>query len=152
MQLTDGDRIRGLLATYCRLVDAGDFAGVGALMAHAVLRTEEGTVLATGAEEVERLYAGLVKLHEDGTPGTQHLVANTVFDEPRADGTVTARSSYLVLQALPGLPLQPIVTGTYVDTFEVADWAGAGGGWRFTERRFGVGRAGILDHHLTITF
>ena len=26
MQLTDGDRIRGLLGTYCRLIDAGDFA------------------------------------------------------------------------------------------------------------------------------
>ncbi len=26
VQLTDGDRIRGLLGTYCRLIDAGDFA------------------------------------------------------------------------------------------------------------------------------
>jgi len=145
VQLTDGDRIRGLLATYCRLIDAGDFAGVGALMAHAVLRTEDGAVVATGADEVERLYAGLVRLHEDGTPGTQHLVANTVFDEPGADGSVTATSTYVVLQALPDLPLQPIVTGTYVDRFEAGS-----DGWRFTERRFGIGRAGALDQHLTI--
>ncbi len=151
MQLTDGDRIRGLLATYCRLIDAGDFAGVGALMAHAVLRTEDGTTLATGAAEVERLYAGLVKLQDDGTPGTQHVVANTAFDEPAADGSVTATSTYLVFQATAEVPLQPIITGTYVDTFVAGDYAGSGGGWRFVERRFGIGRSGHLDHHLTVT-
>lgn len=146
MHLTDGDRIRGLLATYCRLIDAGDFAGVGALMAHAVLRTEDGTAIATGAAEVERLYAGLVRRHDDGTPGTQHVVANAIFDEPEADGSVTVTSTYLVFQALPEVPLQPIVTGTYVDRFEAdAD------GWRFVERRFGIGRSGRLEHHLTIT-
>ncbi|WP_028636504.1 nuclear transport factor 2 family protein [Nocardioides sp. URHA0032] len=146
MQLTDGDRIRGLLATYCRLIDAGDFAGVGVLMGDAVLRTEDGTTIATGAAEVERLYAGLVRLHDDGTPGTQHVVANTTFDEPAADGTVTVTSTYLVFQALPDVPLQPIITGTYVDTF-----IGGERGWKFLERRFGIGRSGHLDHHLTIT-
>lgn len=150
MQLTDGDRIRGLLATYCRLIDAGDFAGVGALMAHAVLRADDGTVLATGAVEVERLYAGLVQLHDDGTPGTQHVVANTVFDEPDADGSVSVTSTYLVFQALPEVPLQPIVTGTYVDRVEPSSGAGLDG-WRFAERRFGIGRSGLLEHHLTIT-
>jgi hypothetical protein len=150
VQLTDGDRIRGLLATYCRLIDAGDFAGVGALMADAVLSTEDGTPLATGAAEVERLYAGLVKLHEDGTPGTQHVVANSAFEEPGADGTVTVTSTYLVFQALPEVPLQPIVTGTYVDRFAPGDFAGSGGGWKFVERRFGIGRSGNLEHHLTI--
>ena len=151
MQLTDGDRIRSLLATYCRLIDAGDFAGVGAMMSEAVLRTEDGTAIATGAEEVERLYAGLVRLHEDGTPGTQHVVANVAFGEPRADGSVTVTSNYLVFQALPDVPLQPIITGTYVDTFLAGDFSGPWGGWHFVERRFGIGRSGHLDHHLTIT-
>lgn len=144
MELTDGDRIRGLLATYCRLIDAGDFAGVGALMARAVLRTEGGPTIATGAEEVERLYAGLVRLHDDGTPGTQHVVANVAFDEPAADGTVRVTSTYVVFQALPDVPLQPIVTGTYVDTFA------PDGGWHFVERTFGIDRSGVLEHHLTI--
>ena len=146
MHLTDGDRIRGLLATYCRLIDAGDFASVGALMAHAVLKAEDGAVLATGAAEVERLYAGLLKLHADGTPGTQHVVANSVFDDAGADGSVIVTSTYLVFQALPEVPLQPIVTGTYVDRFVTGE-----GGWRFAERRFGIGRSGHLEHHLTIS-
>lgn len=143
MPLSDGDEIRSLLGRYCHLIDAGDFTGIGALMADAVLCTEDGTPIARGADGVAQLYAGLVTLHEDGTPGTQHVVANTVLEE-LAGGTVTARSSYVVLQALPDLPLQPIVTGSYVDTF-ARDVAGH---WRFLERRFSVGRAGVLDHHL----
>ncbi len=145
MQLTDGDRIRGLLATYCHLVDAGDFTGLGALMAEAVLCTDDGTAIATGADEVAALYAGLVRLHEDGTPGTQHVVANTAFDEPEPDGSVRAASSYLVFQATSTVPLQPIITGTYVDRFGYDEH-----GWHFTERRFGIGRSGLLEHHLTL--
>ena len=144
MHLNDGDHIRGLLARYCHLIDAGDFAGVGALMSKAVLCTEDGTPLARGADEVAGLYAGLVKLH-DGTPGTQHVVANTMFHEPAADGSVSATSTYLVLQATGSVPLQPIMTGTYVDSFATDE-----DGWHFTERRFGVGRSGLLDQHLTV--
>ena len=146
MQLTDGDRIRGLLGTYCRLIDAGDFAAVGELMARATLADEHGRVVATGAAEVAALYAATTRLHDDGTPGTQHVVANTSFGEPAADGTVTATSSYLVLQAVTGLPLQPVVSGDYVDTFARDD----DGSWYFTERRFRIGRSGDLSQHLLI--
>ena len=143
--LTAGDEIRSLLGRYCRLIDAGDFDGVGELMADAVLCTEDGTPIARGAQEVAALYAGLVTMHADGTPGTQHVVTNTELSVEGADDTtVVARSSYVVLQALPDLPLQPIVTGSYVDTFDL----GRTGRWRFVERRFTVGRAGHLDHHL----
>jgi hypothetical protein len=146
VQLTDGDRIRGLLGAYCRLIDAGDFPGVGDLMSRATLKDEHGQAVATGAAEVAALYAATTRLHDDGTPDTQHVVANTTFGEPAADGTVTATSSYVVLQALPGLPLQPVVTGDYVDTFAQDDH----GAWHFTERRFRIGRSGDLSHHLTI--
>lgn len=145
MQLTDGDRIRGLLGTYCRLIDAGDFEGLGQLMARARLTDEHGQVVATGAREVADLYAATVRLHQDETPGTQHLVANTTFDEPAGDGTVVARSSYVVLQAVgERIPLQPIVTGDYVDTLA----RDADGSWYFTERRFRIGRTGDLSRHL----
>jgi len=51
-----------------------------------------------------------------------------------------------VLQAVPGLSLQPVVTGDYVDTFAHDD----DGTWHFTERRFRIGRSGDLSQHLTI--
>lgn len=63
-----------------------------------------------------------------------------------ADGRVVATSSYVVLQAVDGLPLQPIIAGRYTDTF--ADDP-ARGGWHFVERRFTVDLTGDLSHHLT---
>jgi hypothetical protein len=143
MVLTDGDRIRGLLGTYCRLIDAGDFAGVGALFARATLRDDSGTVIATGAAEVEALYVATTRRHDDGTPLTQHLILNTTFDETAVD-TAVARSSYVVLQATAELPLQPVITGAYVDTFARAE-----GTWHFTDRTFSIGRTGDLSQHLT---
>ncbi len=69
------------------------------------------------------------------------MVANTAL---AVDGDrLVARSSYVVLQALPDLPLQPVVTGSYVDTFAVVD-----GAWAFVERRFALGRTGDLSRHL----
>lgn len=144
MLLTDGDRIRGLLGTYCQLIDAGDFAGLGQLFAHAVLRDQSGAVIATGSAEVAALYASTTRLHDDGTPGTQHVVANTVLAEGLGDDEAVATSAYVVFQAIPELALQPVITGSYLDTFARVD-----GEWRFSERRFSIGRIGDLSRHLT---
>ncbi|TIC84884.1 nuclear transport factor 2 family protein [Nocardioides sp. GY 10113] len=140
MHLTDGDQIRNLLGRYCHLVDAGDFAGVGELLARATLCGEHGTPLARGSAEIAAFYERLV-LRYDGRPGTQHAVANTVL-EPAGDGA-RATSTYVVLQAVEGLPLQPIITGTYRDTFARDET-----GWHFTERRFAAGLSGRLDRHM----
>jgi ketosteroid isomerase-like protein len=143
--LTDGDRIRNLLAEYCDLVDAGDLEGVGLLMADASLHTLDGTEIARGAEGVTTLYRSLVKLHEDGTPRTQHLVSN-VHLTPLDDGTVKAQSVFVVLQATDTLPLQPVITGRYVDVFAPT----ADGGWRFSQRAFGPALTGNLTEHMEI--
>lgn len=140
--LSDGDHVRNLLGTYCRLIDAGDFDGVGQMFAAATLRTEDGTVVASGAKEAAQLYAGMTRRHADGTPLTQHIVANTVLES--VGHSIRATSNYVVFQAAEALPLQPIITGGYVDTFERAD-----GIWRFSDRQFSVGRIGDLTQHLT---
>lgn len=139
--LSDGDHIRNLLGRYCDLMDAADFEGVGELFTDACLADEHGALLAQGAEQVAAFCASTVHLH-DGRPRTKHLVLNTVL-QGADDGSVTARSSYLVLQAVKGLPLQPIITGRYVDRFERT-----AGGWRFAERRFLVDLLGDLSRHL----
>jgi len=141
--LSDGDQIRNLLGTYCRLIDAGDFDSVGRLFADATLCTEDGAVIATGAQEVAALYAAMTRRHEDGTPLTQHVVANTVLEQLTHD-TIRASSNYVVFQATASLPLQPIATGKYVDTFVQGD-----AGWRFAERRFTLGRLGDMSQHLS---
>ena len=53
----------------------------------------------------------------------------------------------MVFQAAPGLPLQPIITGSYLDRFEKVD-----GQWRFSERRELVGQTGDLSAHLLQRF
>ena len=144
MPLGDGDEIRNLLGRYCDLIDAGDFEGVGGLFAEGTLADDRGRPLAAGAEAVAAFYAGSTRRH-GATPRTKHVVANTVLEEGD-DGSITARSSYLVLQATDDLPFQPIITGRYVDRFERGD----DGRWRFAERRFFVDLHGELGHHLNL--
>ena len=140
--LSDGDHIRNLLGAYCERIDLADHDGVGRLFGDdGALCTEDGTVLARGATAIAAFYAGMIKLH-DGAQRTKHVVANTVLEE---DGdAVTARSSYVVLQATADLPLQPIMAGRYVDRFEREGPAG----WRWVERRFIADLTGHLSQHL----
>ena len=143
--MDDGERIRGLLATYGERMDAADFDGVGALFAEGCLADEHGTELARGAEAVSRFYGSITRLH-DGSPRTKHLVLGTWLSEPDADGVVTARSAYLVLQAVEPGDLRPMITGRYVDRVART----ADGSWTFVERRFHVDLTGDLSRHLTI--
>jgi len=140
----DGERIRGLLATYGERMDAGDFDGVGALFADGCLADEHGTELARGAEAVARFYRSITMLH-DGSPRTKHLVLGTWLAPAEADGVVTAKSSYLVLQGVEPGALVPMITGRYVDRVAPA----ADGAWTFVERRFHVDLTGDLSRHLT---
>ena len=96
--LSDGDRIRNLLGTYCELIDRADYDGVAALFADdGVLTAEDGTELARGTAAIAEHFRSLIRLH-DGQQRTKHLVANTVLEQD-TDGGIIARSSYVVLQA-----------------------------------------------------
>lgn len=138
------DEIRNLLGRYCDAIDDGDWAAVGELFADGSLSTEDGTALAVGADAVADFYRRGTRIH-DGSPRTKHLVTGTVVEAAAPDGSVTARSSYLVLQAVDGFPLQPIITGRYVDRFVT----GGDGTWRFADRCFLVDLVGDLSHHLS---
>lgn len=145
--LTDTDHIRNLIGRYCDLMDAADFEGIGALFIRASLAAGEGEPFATGPDEIAAFFAGSARLHDgplgDRNLGTKHLITNLVIEEPGDDGEVVVHSSYLVLQAVDGFALQPIITGRYRDRF-----AHGAGGWYFTERRFFVDLVGDLSQHL----
>jgi len=161
-ELSRADEVRNLLGSYCDLMDAGDWHGVGQLFAHGKLRSN-GAVLAEGAEQVSaffergtRIHAGvpaaapvagpLVGASSPGLPRTKHLVLNTQLAFHAGGRAIEARSSYLVLQAVSGeLALQPIITGRYVDTFGID----AHHGLRWRQRDFSVDLVGDLSHHLT---
>ena len=138
--MDDAQALRNLLGTYCDVMDRGDWEGLGELFADAVLADEHGNAIARGSAAVAALYRDGTQLH-DGSPRTKHLVTNSVIE--LAGDTAIVQSSYLVLQATAKLPLQPIITGRYVDRFERA-----GAGWHWAERRFSTDLVGHLSQHL----
>jgi 3-phenylpropionate/cinnamic acid dioxygenase small subunit len=135
------EAIRNLLGRYCELMDAADWAQVGELFANAEIVGPNGSVVAHGSAAVQALYERGTRLY-DGSPRTRHITSNTIIDVD-AD-TATARSAYVVFQAVDGFALQVIVTGRYRDEFVRVERE-----WRFARRQFFVDHVGDLSHHLT---
>jgi 3-phenylpropionate/cinnamic acid dioxygenase small subunit len=139
---TDKLAITELLYRYAELTDAGDFDGVGQLLARA---TFAGTRSAStsGAEAIAKLFAMTTRRFPDhgNTPRTRHLVLNPIVDVD--DRTATARSTFCVIQNTETVPLQPIVVGRYFDSFSCDD-----DGWYFTARQVDVEMIGDISAHL----
>ncbi|MBO1419133.1 nuclear transport factor 2 family protein [Streptomyces sp. FH025] len=133
--------IENLIARYAELVDDGDFAGLGDLLADATFTG--GGEPASGREAIERMFRETVIVHADGTPRTQHVTTNLAIEVDEEAGTAVARSYVTVLQALPDLPLQPIAGGRYHDRFERGE-----GRWHFVERRVRITLVGDVSRHL----
>ncbi|MGW4351778.1 nuclear transport factor 2 family protein [Nocardia sp. NPDC004582] len=139
----DTTAVMNLIARYAELVDAGDFAGVGALFAEGEFVGGGGSV--RGSANVERMLQHMVIRYEDGTPRTHHVTTNIAIEFDESPDTATTRAYFTVLQALPDLPLQPIAAGRYNDRFHRHD-----GQWRFAERRVTMTLTGDLSHHLRV--
>jgi 3-phenylpropionate/cinnamic acid dioxygenase small subunit len=137
--------ITALMFRYAELVDAADFDGIGELFAHGRITNRGMPGAIEGAAAVRDLYAGTNRVHPDGTLRTRHLTTNVLVDIDETADAATARSSFLVLQATPDLPLQPIVAGRYYDRLQRVD-----GVWRFAEREMRVEQVGDVHEHLRI--
>ena len=137
-----GREIEKLIFAYAEYLDSGDLARVADLFAHVRIQAAPG-VVHEGATQVRAMYDDAVRLHADGTPRTKHLITNVAVDIGDDGPTAKACSSYTVLQATDGLPLQAIITGRYHDTFHRVD-----GEWCFDTREMFVDLTGDLTHHL----
>ncbi|SEO62628.1 DUF2255 family protein [Actinacidiphila rubida] len=133
--------VENLLARYAELVDDGDFAGVGELLADASFTGSGATF--TGREAIEGMFRDTLIVYADGTPRTQHVTSNVAVDVDEDAGTAEARSCVTVLQAVDGLPLQVIAAGRYRDRFTRRD-----GRWRFTRRQVDIRLVGDVSRHL----
>jgi 3-phenylpropionate/cinnamic acid dioxygenase small subunit len=133
--------IENLIATYAELVDDGDFAGLGAMLGDATFTGSGAPV--SGPDAIEKMFRDMLIVYDDGTPRTRHVTTNVVIEADEEAGTAVSRAYFTVLQALPGLVLQPIVSGRYRDRFERRD-----GQWRFAERRVLVDLVGNVSRHL----
>ena len=141
----DRSQILELIYRYAERIDAGDFEGLGALLARAEFGGAR-TARISGAEQIAGLFAMTTKRFADGTPRTRHLVLNPIVEiDAEHPDTATARSTFCVVQATGNLPLQPIVVGRYSDEF-----ARDGQGWYFTGRIIDVEMTGDVSDHMLI--
>lgn len=141
MSVDDLLAIQALVHSYPYLLDRGDFDGVGALFADAVV-ISGGVVMADhDSAAVAKSFRDWLYLYDDGTPRTRHCIANVIITPEGADRAVV--SSYvMVFQQTDSQPLQPIIGGDYRDTLEKV-----AGVWRFCERRMGNDLIGDLSAH-----
>ena len=143
--MTDKLEITELLYRYAELIDAGDFDGVGQLLARSTFGgPASGSV--SGAENIAKLFVTTTRRYLDhgNTPRTRHLVLNPIV-ELNGDGTAATRSTFCVLQDTETVPIQPIVVGRYYDRFGHDD-----GGWYFTERKVEIQMIGDVSAHLMV--
>ena len=138
------EQIRNLLGTYTETMDGGRFGDLAELFRDAKMVSESGDVIADGYDAVRQNYERGTQLY-NGSPRTKHVTTNVVIEVDEDAGTATARSAYVVFQGTEKLPLQPIITGRYRDSF-VRDGTDR---WKFSERMFFVDQIGDLSHHLT---
>lgn len=141
--------IQNELNRYSDAVDRGDFAKVGRMFREAdvYFPGEEKPSIEKGTGDFEKHLRKWTRVFPDtGNPKTRHLCVNPIID---FDDATHARCQtyFVVFQAAEGLPLQPIITGTYVDRL-----VKRGEEWIFTERREFVGQVGNLSAHLLVPF
>ena len=137
--------ITTLVYRYAECVDGADFDGLAALFEHGRLRSTSGASdEGMRGAQIARFYEATNKVHPDGTLRTRHLTTNLIVDIDEAGDVASARSAYLVLQATPKLPFQPIVAGRYEDRFTRSD-----GRWHFADRLIHVDQLGDLREHLS---
>ena len=106
---------------YAECVDTADFDGIGAIFEHGEMTTRGMDGAIVGAAAIAGLYRRTNRVHPDGTTLTRHLTTNVIVDIDEAADAATARSSFVVFQATPTIPLQPIIAGRYRDTFSRAE-------------------------------
>jgi 3-phenylpropionate/cinnamic acid dioxygenase small subunit len=142
---TDKLEITELLYRYAELIDAGDFDGVGRLLARSTFGgPTTGSV--SGADNIAKLFAMTTRRYPEhgNTPRTRHLVLNPVV-ELSGDGTAATRSTFCVMQDTETVSIQPIVVGRYYDAFARDDQ-----GWYFTERKVDIQMLGDVSAHLMV--
>jgi uncharacterized protein (TIGR02246 family) len=141
---TASEAITRLIYTYAERIDAGDFAGVADVFAHATLTFEGFGDAVTGREDIAALYARTTRRYEDGTPRTKHVMTNIIVDLADDGETASSRSYFTVLQAVPGeFALQPVIAGRYRHTYVRLD-----GRWEVATMHITIDMVGDLGHHM----
>lgn len=141
--MDDYRAIENLLYLYAERIDAGDLEGAAELFRDAAIVAPAVDQRIEGYDAILGMFRQFVRIHDDGTPRTQHLITNARIRVDAGRGTAESSARFTVLQATDNLPLQPIMTGGYEDQL-----AKKGGEWHFTQRTMVPGLYGDMSQHL----
>lgn len=131
------EQITAMMYDYCELFDTADFGGFAAQFEHGQWHRAD-----PGAPGARRWIDENIYLY-DGLPRTKHVATNVVVDVDEQHDAAAGHAYVTILQALPGLPLQPIFSGRYRDRFTRVD-----GAWRWTRREIIGDLYGDLSRHV----
>ena len=140
--------IEALIYEYSYNIDEGDFEAHSAMFEDAEISIVDPLTGALtshnrGAEEHLRHLRETVHTYENGGLRTKHVTTNLTIEVSEDGTTASARSYITVLQGIPNrLPLQPIFSGRYEDSFVKRD-----GRWRFKERKIFADFVGEIGLH-----
>lgn len=142
--MEDSRQIENLIYTYAERIDNGDLEGVAELFRDAEIVAPAHNSRQTGYDEVLAMYQFSCRLYpETGTPRTKHLTTNVIVEVDAGAEEGSARSYFTVIQATEALPLQPIISGRYRDSFRKVN-----GAWQFARREMIVDLLGDCSAHL----
>jgi hypothetical protein len=147
--------IERLLFTYAEALDEGDLEGVASLFSRGSITIEGQPGKIAGTDAIRELLAAYTIFYDDGLqpvnpleqhgkPYTRHITSNLFFEKVEQDEAIT-HSAFTVIQALPGQPMQPIISGRYVDTFRRSE-----GVWYWHNRHEMLDLFGDLSKHLNM--
>lgn len=121
--------IPNLLYRYADLIDAGDLRGAARLFRHGHLIS--GGERFDNEDAIVAMWESWIRIYEDGTPRTRHLITNPIIELDEAGESAACRSQWTVLQAVDGYPLQIVGSGRYHDQMRRIE-----GEWCFVERNY----------------
>lgn len=140
--IQDRRDIERLMTLYAHRIDAAAFDEFADLFEHGTLHLRGLSPPATGTEEVRELVGRVVILH-DGSPRTNHVMANMLIDIADDRSSAVARSYVQVLHGLPGQPVATIATAFYDDRYVRID-----GRWWFESRVATASLVGDMSTHV----
>lgn len=137
-------RICNLLFRYGEALDSGDLQGASGLFAQARLKFPGLDDELFGSEPLLQSFRDNVRIYEDGTPRTKHVITNPIVEVDEAAGTATCRSYYTVQQGFPGNEIKIVCSGRYYDEFTRIE-----NDWHFSYRDYSMmDLVGDMSNHM----
>jgi hypothetical protein len=140
-------QIANLVFGLAEALDDGDHDRIERLFGQATFQLGDREPRQGGAAFRRTVERSMIH-YDDGRPHTLHVVSNLQIETDDVDARSARSKAYVtVFQAVPDFPLQPVLTGRYLDEFEADD----AGTWHWRSRRMRLDHVGDTSRHTNTT-